>query len=195
MQFSYSPPLVSCRFFGLKKFENYLETPADSVVISLHLEMEAFEGFLKEGRAYEGTMFETLLKVLSEKVFSDDCNLVNYQNDIAKLIAYPEIMNRFRDKCMTMDDSHFTFMFNVADFLKRRMPVSAADNLSGLVTFCIARLGIIQNNPQFELLHKQFQDLFQSLHEKRQLQEAEAKARQPFVRGKFTGIMTENILS
>ncbi|XP_037051302.1 NFX1-type zinc finger-containing protein 1-like isoform X2 [Bradysia coprophila] len=173
-------------YFGFKKFENYLKSPADSVVISLHLEMEAFESFLKEPRAYEGGTFGMLLEVLSEKVFSDECNLVNYQNDIVRLIAYPEIMNRFRDKCLTVDDSKFKFIFNVADFLKRRMPVSAADSLMGLVTLCVSRLLMIKDNPKYGTLLEQFQELFKSLHEKRQQEEAEVIARKPLSRGKFT---------
>lgn len=149
--------------------------------------MESFEQFLKENKAYEGNMFDTLLKVLSEKVFSDESNLVSYQNDIVGLLASTEIINRFRDKCMTLEESNFKFMYTIADFMKRRMPVSAADTLSGVVSFCIARLAMVKNNPESAALLEQFQFLFQSFQEKRQHEEVEAKARKAPVRGKFTG--------
>ncbi|KAG4069526.1 hypothetical protein HA402_006892 [Bradysia odoriphaga] len=173
-------------FFGFKKFENYLKMEADPVVLSLHSDIEAFEEFLNESKAYEGNLFDMLLAVLSEKVFSDESNLVSYQNDIVKLLASTDIMNRFRDKCMTLDESKFKFMYNIVDFMKRRMPVSASDCLSGVVSFCIARLGMITNSPECAALLEQFKDLFKSFHEKRQSEEMEAKARQGPVRGKFT---------
>lgn len=142
---------------------------------------------MKEDKAYVGNLFDMLLTVLSEKVFSDESNLVSYQNDFVALVTKTDIINRFRDKCMTLDESKFKFMYNVVDIVKRRMPVSAADSLSGVVTFCIARLSMLQNSNESAALLKQFQDLFQSLHEKRLNQEVEAKARKAPVRGKFTG--------
>lgn len=70
-----------------------MKTEADSVVISLHSDIDGFEAFLKEAKAYEGNMFHTLLTVLSEKVFSDESNLISYQNDIVGLLASTEIIN------------------------------------------------------------------------------------------------------
>ncbi len=175
------------RFFGFKKFDNYLTREPDTVVISLHSEIEDFENFLKENRTYEGNMFDTLLTVLSEKVFSDESNLVAYQNDIVGLLASTEIINKFRDKCMTLEESKFKFMYNVVDFMKRRMPISAADTLSGVVTFCIARLVMSKDNPESAALLEQFQNLFQSFQQKRHHEEVEAKARKAPERGKFTG--------
>lgn len=175
------------RFFGYKKFENYLKIEADSVVLSLHKDIEAFEAYLKESKAYDGNMFDMLLTVLSEKVFSDDSNLTSYQNDFVKVLSSTEIMNQFRNKCMTLEESQFKFMYNIADFMKRRMPVSAADSLSGVVTVCIARLVMATNNPETAKLLVDFQTLFQSFREKRQLEEVEAKAKHAPVRGKFTG--------
>lgn len=167
---------------------------ADPVVLSLHSDMEAFEEFLRDSKAYEGNLFDMLLAVLSEKVFSDESTLVSYQNDIAKLLASAEIMNRFRDKCMTLDDSKFKFMYNIVDFVKRRMPVSASDCLSGVVSFCIARLGMIAGSAEDKALLEKFQDLFKSFQEKRQNDEGEAKARKAPVRGKFTGNFIEFVL-
>lgn len=175
------------RFFGFKKLENYLKVEADSVVLSLHSDIEAFEEFLKSDKAYETNMFNMLLTVLSEKVFSDEGNLTSYQNNIVGRLASIEVMNHFRDKCMTIEENKFKMIYNIADFMKRRMPISAADSLSGVVTFCIARLGMVQNNDESAMLLGQFQSLFKSLHEKKQLQEVAEKARKAPVRGKFTG--------
>lgn len=160
---------------------------ADPVVLSIHSDIEAFEEYLNESRAYEGNLFHMLLAVLSEKVFSDESNLVSYQNDIVKLLTSTEIMNRFRDKCMTLEDSKFKHMYNIVDFMKRRMPVSASDCLSGVVSFCIARLGMIGDSSECSALLEQFKNLFKSFHEKRQNEEVEAKARNAPARGKFTG--------
>lgn len=175
------------RFFGFKKFENYLKMEADSVVLSLHKDIESFEAFLKEAKAYEGNLFNMLLAVLSEKVFSDESNLVSYQNDFVKLLGSTDIINRFRDKCMILEETKLKFIYNIANFMKRRMPVSAADSLTGVVSFCIARLTMIENNPEAAALLGLFKNLFQSFHEKRQQEEVEAKAIKAPNRGKFTG--------
>lgn len=88
---------------------------------------------------------------------------------------------------MTLDESKFKFMYNIADFISRRMPLTAANSLSGVISFCIARLVTNVSNTESVGLLKQFQDLFKSMQEKRQHEEVQAKARKAPVRGKFTG--------
>lgn len=185
--FFFFSSLVGCRFFGFKRFENYLKMEADPVVISLHSDIQAFEAFLKDGKAYDGRLFDMLLTVLSEKVFSDDCNMVSYQNELVRLVTTPEIMDRFRDRCMTLDEPKFKFMYSVAEFIKSRMPMSAADALTGVVSFSIARLGMAKDNPESARLLVKFQELFQSFQEKRLKDEGEMRARKAPARGKFSG--------
>lgn len=173
-------------FFGFKRLQNYLNMEADSVVITMHSDIVVFEEFLRDNKTYDGNMFDMLLAVLSEKVFSDECNMVSYQNDIVKLLTVNEIISRFRDKCLTLDESKFKYVYNIAAFMKKRMPVSAADALTGLVTFSIARF-VMKTDPESVELLKLFQSLFDSFQLKRQIEEGEAKARQVAVRGRFTG--------